>query len=481
MKWFALIDCNNFYASAFRLFEPWLIGQPVVVLSNNDGCVIARSAEAKALGVKMGEVYHLNKQKYQEQRIHIRSSCYAYFGDISNRVMAILMKYTDALEVYSVDESFIKFVGFDDTVNLKQHMENAIAEVLQCTSIPISVGIAPTKALAKVANKIAKKFPVQTNATHWINTDELRVKGLKWTEIQDVWGIGRQHTRKLVTLEERRAEQMPLFEENILKRSNVATAYDFTLQDDAFIRKEFSVVGLRLLHELQGKSVLDLEPVEDNDIMNCSRSFERPLSSLEDIRQQLASFVAHVCRRARKQNSLCTEVSVFIATGQFIEKKLYRTLRIRLPYCTNSTLEINYFAQKMLTAMFEPGYQYMKCGVTLMGLVPDSGVQMSLFTNRNERHPALMKVIDNINRKHGENTLLTAIQPKKTFNMRQNFMRPQWTTRIKDIMAVDGDTVSLKGNGTGMPVATVYPLTDYPGKRSVKDFEVLTIDIDKVS
>jgi len=480
MKWFGLVDCNNFYASAFRLFEPQLIGRPVVVLSNNDGCVIARSYEAKALGIKMGEVYHLNKERYDELGVVIRSSCYAYFGDISNRVMAILGKYTNAIEVYSVDESFLKFEGFDERYDLKTHMVKAIAEVLQCTGVPISVGIAPTKALAKVANKIAKKFPNETQSVHWINNDELRVKGLKWTEIHDVWGIGRQHTRKLISIEDRQATHAPLFEENILKRSNITTAFEFAQQTDEWVRAEFTVVGLRLLHELQGRSVLDLEPVEDNDIMNCSRSFQKPLGELLDIREQLASYAAHVCRRLRRQKSLCNELSVFVATSQFVDKKRYRALRIQLPFSTNSTLEINHYAQLILKGVYEEGYQYMKCGITVSRLVPESGVQMSLFLNRNEKHPQLMKAIDKINRKHGENTLMAAAQPKVTFNMRQNFMRPEWTTKIKDIMPVKCDTVATVGDGTGRPKVICYPIAHYPCPYKT-EIKVLTIDIDRVA
>lgn len=258
MKWFALVDCNNFYASTFRLFEPELIGKPVAVLSNNDGCVIARSYEAKALGIKMGEVYHLNKDRFQDMGVAIRSSCYAYFGDLSDRVMRILMKYTPEAEVYSVDEIFLKFTGFDDNIDLRAHMLAAIEEVRQCTGIPISVGIAPTKALAKVANKIAKKYAAELQSVHWINSEDLRIKGLKWTEIHDVWGIGRQHTKKLITLEDRKPERIPIFEENTLKRTNIATAYDFTLLDDAFVKKEFSIVGLRLLHEQAFTTVVEI-------------------------------------------------------------------------------------------------------------------------------------------------------------------------------------------------------------------------------
>jgi len=275
MVWFALVDCNDFYASTFRVFEPWLRGRPVIVLSNNDGCAIARSREAKTLGIKMAEVYHLNIQRYESLNVEVRSSCYAFFGNMSDRVMGILSKYTDGIEIYSVDESFLKFSGFDAHYDLKEHMAMAVAEVLQCTGIPISVGLAPTKALAKVANKIAKKFPQPTGDVHWINTDALRVKGLKWTEIHDVWGIGRRHTWKLLILEEREMQQTFLMDVSPLKLPKVTSAFDFTQLSEQFVRKEFTVVGERLHKELRGIRALDLEKEEANDNMNCARSLKR--------------------------------------------------------------------------------------------------------------------------------------------------------------------------------------------------------------
>ncbi|MGQ2984848.1 Y-family DNA polymerase [Flavobacterium sp.] len=481
MTWFALIDCNNFYASVFRVFEPWVMNSPIIVLSNNDGCTIARSYEAKNLGIKMGEVYHLNIERYKQLGVEIRSSCYALFGNMSDRVMGILSKYTDAIEVYSVDESFLKLKGFDEYFDVKSYMQQAVAEVLQCTGIPISVGLAPTKALAKVSNKVAKKFPELTGHVHWINTEELRVKGLKWTKIEDVWGIGRKHTWKLITLEEREVQTTPLMHVDTCRRKNIERAYDFTLLDRAFVRQEFTVVGERLHKELCGIQALDLEIEEPNDNMNCARSFETFLHKREDISEQLSSYVAHVCRRLRKQRRLCNQISVFIATSQFVNNKRHKDIRVKLPYSTNSQFEINYYAQAMLRAIYASGFSYVKAGVTLSKLVPDDTIQVSLFQNRNERHPKLMKVFDKMNRKYGENTLMAASQPQKTFNMRQNFMRPEWTCKIADVLEINMDLAHSIGNGTGIAKVINYAVKDYPPMIQEMEDNLFSVEMDNVA
>lgn len=479
--WFALVDCNNFYASVFRVFEPYLKDKPIIVLSNNDGCTIARNAQAKDLGIKMGEVYHLNIPKYQELQVEIRSSCYALFGNMSDRVMGILAKYTDAIEVYSVDESFLKLKGFDEYFDVKAYMQEAVAEVLQCTGIPISVGLAPTKALAKVSNKIAKKFPDKTGHVHWMNTDELRIKGLKWTKIEDVWGIGRKHTWKLITLEEREVQATPLVDVATIRRKNIESAHDFTLLARPFVRQEFTVVGERLHKELCGIQALDLEIDEPNDNMNCARSFETFLQKREDIAEQLSSYVAHVCRRLRKQKRLCNEITVYIATSQFLQNKRYKDIRVKLPYSTNSQLEINHYAQAMLRAIFLPGYSYVKAGITLNKLVPDDSIQVSLFQNRNERHPKLMEVMDKVNRKYGENVVMAASQPKKTFNMRQNFLRPEWTCKLEDVLVINMDSAKPAGTATGTPTVLNYALRDYDPATPPLRSGLWTINVDSVA
>lgn len=239
---YALVDCNNFYASCERVFNPKLRHVPIVVLSNNDGCVIARSNEAKELGVPMGAAAFEFRNLFQEKGIQVFSSNYALYGDMSNRVTTILKRFTPDIEVYSIDECFLKFKGFEK-FDLTEYCLKIRKEVLQCTLIPTCVGIAPTKALAKVANRIAKKFP-QLNGVYSIDSEEKRIKALKWLDIEDVWGIGRQFAKKL-------------------KTKGVYKAIQFTDLPDDYVRKEFSVVGLRLKKELEGVSVLELEEVSN--------------------------------------------------------------------------------------------------------------------------------------------------------------------------------------------------------------------------
>ncbi|MEI6185552.1 MAG: Y-family DNA polymerase, partial [Bacteroidota bacterium] len=235
---FALIDCNNFYASCERAFQPTLKNRPVVVLSNNDGCVIARSNEAKALGIPMGAPAFEYKDIFEKQNIFVCSSNYALYGDMSNRVMTILRDYSPEIEIYSIDEAFLKLTGFENHFNLNEYGKDMRYKVTKGTGIPISIGFAETKALAKVANKIAKKFPDRTGNVYVIDTEEKRIKALKWTRIGDVWGIGRKHCKRLEAI-------------------NVLTAYDFTLLKDDWIQRYMSIVGLRLKRELQGIPCLD--------------------------------------------------------------------------------------------------------------------------------------------------------------------------------------------------------------------------------
>ena len=283
---FALVDCNNFYASCERVFKPFLNGKPIVVLSNNDGCIVARSNEAKAIGIKMGVPLFEVKELVQQHNINVFSSNYELYGDMSNRVMNILATYSPEIEVYSIDEAFMRFNGFEKYFDLHSYGVEISEKVKLCTKIPISIGFAPTKALAKVANKIAKKFPERTQSTYVIDTEEKRIKALKWTKIEDVWGIGRQHAKRLNAI-------------------NVNTAYEFTLLNDAWVRKNMSVVGLRLKHDLMGISSIDFEDVKPKQNIACTRRFEKMYDKLEDISERVSTFSTILGEKLRKQNSHC--------------------------------------------------------------------------------------------------------------------------------------------------------------------------------
>ena len=419
---YALVDCNNFYASCQRVFEPHLIGKPVVILSNNDGCVIARSNEAKALGIPMGAPAFEYKKLFEQHNVFVYSSNYALYGDMSSRVMNILSTYTPEIEIYSIDEAFLKFTGFN-YVNLEEYGIQIQRTVTKNTGIPISVGFAPTKALAKVANKIAKKFPERTKSVYVIDTEEKRIKALKWTKIEDVWGIGRKHTKRL-------------------QAKKVFTAYQFTQLPDEWVRKEMAVVGLRLKHELEGKPTLNLEMPKSKKMIATTRSFEKPMTKRKDMAERVATFTASCAQKLRKQNSHCNMIMVFVHTNYFRkdQPQYSRNIVIKTDFPTNSTIEINHYAQIGLKAIFKEGYHYKKAGVIVMGLTPNSETQLSLFNTSNPKHQPLMSVIDQLNQSYGTNKIKFATQSLgRQWKMKQEKLSPSYTTKIKEIITIKAE------------------------------------------
>lgn len=415
---YALVDCNNFYASCERVFNPTLRKVPIVVLSNNDGCVIARSNEAKALGIPMGAPAFEYRKIFKEHGIKVFSSNYALYGDISNRVATILRKFTPDIEVYSIDESFLKFKGFEK-YDLREYCLKIRSEVLQNTLIPTCVGVAPTKALAKVANRVAKKFP-ELNGVHIIDTEEKRIKALKWLDIEDVWGIGRQFSKKL-------------------KSKGVNKAYDFTLLPDEYVRKEFSVVGLRLKKELEGKSVLDLEEVANKKNIATTRSFDTTYSDKEYLEERVSTFAATCAEKLRRQNSTCELVTVFIYTNRFNEthEQYFRSINVNIPYPTNSSIQIAKYAKKGLDLIFKEGFQYKKAGVIVGGIAPECEKQFNMFEDEPAHDRAAMRVIDKLNFKYGVKKLKLGSQAlDKTWKMRQDLLSPNYTTKWSDLLEV---------------------------------------------
>jgi len=416
---FALVDCNNFYASCQRVFEPHLRNQPIVILSNNDGCVIARSNEAKALGVPMGAPAFEYQKLFEEKKIFVYSSNYALYGDMSSRVMNILSTYTPEMEVYSIDEAFLKFKGFElfDLEALGLDMQR---KVTKGTGIPVSVGIAPTKALAKVANKIAKKFPERTKSVYSIDSEEKRIKALKWTKIEDVWGIGRKHAQRL-------------------RLKNVFNAYQFTQLSDEWVRKEMAVVGLRLKQELEGRPTLDLEVPKNKKMIATTRSFEKMYNRIEDISERVSTFTASCSEKLRKQQSHCNMIMVFVQTNYFRkdQPQYSRNIIINTDFPTNSTIDLNYYAQIGLKAIFKEGYQYKKAGVIVMGITPNNETQLSLFSSSNPKHQPLMSVIDKMNRSYGKNKIKFGTQClDRQWKMKQERLSKCYTTKIKEVIHI---------------------------------------------
>ena len=415
---YALVDCNNFYASCERIFQPHLIGQPVVVLSNNDGCVIARSNEAKALGIPMGAPAFQHKDLFEKNKVHVFSSNYALYGDMSNRVMTILSQFSPEVEVYSIDEAFLKFTGFED-YDLQDYGVQMRDRVQKWTGIPISVGFAPTKALAKVANKIAKKFPERTNGSYVIDSEDKRIKALKWTKIEDVWGVGRQHAKRLQAI-------------------NVKTAYDFTQLHDDWVKNKMSIVGLRLKRELQGESVLGLDLPKTKKNIATTRSFDKTIEDFDNLRERIATFASVCSEKLRKQKSCCHQIIIFIRTDRFKEERPYYFSRvITLPYVSNSAITLVQYATLALKSIYKTGLNYKKAGVIVCDLVPENALQLHLFDNENPKHKQLMQAIDLTNKKLGNTKIKLASQDiQRTWKMKQEKLSPRYTTSINEIFVV---------------------------------------------
>ena len=417
---YALVDCNNFYASCERVFQPQFVGKPVVILSNNDGCIISRSEEAKALGIPMGAPEFKVREQLQKNNINVFSSNYTLYGDLSKRVMNILRQFTPNVEDYSIDEAFLNFdgVSIDDYHDYGLQIRKRI---LKWLGLPVCVGIAPTKALSKVANRIAKKFPEKTGGVHVIDTDEKRIKALKWTKIGDVWGIGYRLTKKM-------------------KAVNINTAYDFIQpQYENFIKREMGVIGLRLRSELEGKPVLELEEaLETKKSIAITRSFKTKLSNLDDLKERVSTFATVCAEKLRKQNSCCYSVNVFLAKDP--HKTIGRTYFSRtetLSFATNSNLTISNLAIEILGKIYEPNQVYMKAGVIVTQLIPQDQKQLHLFEEENPKHQKLMEVIDQFHKKTGERKIRLGNQDlQHTWIMKQNHLSPNFTTNLNDIITV---------------------------------------------
>lgn len=416
---YALVDCNNFYASCERVFRPDLKSKPIVVLSNNDGCVIARSAESKLLGIPMGAPAYQYRDLFEKNSVAVFSCNFALYGDMSNRVMSILSQYSPNQEIYSIDECFLDFSSFPKE-KLNDIGLQICKQILQWTSIPVSVGFAPTKTLAKMANHIAKKFPERTNGVYVIDSDEKRIKALKWDKIDDVWGIGRRFSQRL-------------------NQMGVKTAYDFTMLGDNIVRKYMSVIGLKTLKELQGQPCLEMQQVQLKQSIAVTRTFEHPYTTFEQLRERIVSFATSCAEKLRKQKSCCSSVMVFISTNLCSENmpQYRQQVAVGMPFSTNSTIEIVKFATSILKHIYRNGYAYKKAGVIVLDVSQENPHQLSLFEERNMRHVPLMSAIDKINHEFGQSKIRLAAQDVgRVWKMRQESLSPRYTTSIDDVIRV---------------------------------------------
>lgn len=407
------MDCNNFYASCERVFDPSLDGRPVVVLSNNDGCVIARSNEAKALGIRMGVPAFQIKELVSAHRVAVFSSNYTLYGDMSGRVMSILAEEAPEIEVYSIDEAFIDLSGIQDPAAVGHSLTGRI---IRGTGIPVSLGIAPTKTLAKTANKFAKKYPGYRRVC-LIDSEEKRIKALQATKIGEVWGIGHR-------LAERLEEQ------------GVQTAYDFTQLPCSRVRKQMTVTGERIWKELRGIPCIDLESAPAPRKQICtSRSFGKMAEDFDTVSEAVATYAASCARKLRQEGSYAASLMVFIHTNNFREDlpQYWRNTVMHLPVPTADTLEIVHYAREGLRKIFQAGYRYKKAGVIITEIT--RGAQLGLFdtTDRLKRE-RLMQAIDRINGKHGRHVRLAAEGTGREWKLKQ--LSRHYTTDMNEIITI---------------------------------------------
>ena len=445
-----LADCNNFYCSCERVFRPDLTGKPVVVLSNNDGCVIARSEEAKALGYKMGDPFYQVKEKLEAEGVAIFSSNYTLYGSLSNRVMSMLSHYSPHIDQYSIDESFFEVDQsmaerfFQDNLKendtflnneslLHQYGAKISADVLRAVGIPISIGIAETKTLAKIGSKFAKKYKGYQGCC-LIDTDERRHKALSLFPIKDVWGIGRQISRKLDYM-------------------GIRTAAQFADKKESWVCSHFNITTVRTWKELNGESCISIEELPQKKSICTSRSFAgEGISDKDVVEEAVANFAVRCAEKLRHQGSVCQGITVFAWTSRFNENVPEYTIHdsLTLPIATNAQEEIVGAALSILRAKYpksmadsrpdrpDMSFHFKKAGVILWQISPDHPRQQDLFDPIDRsRQKALMEAIDAINRKNGYGTIRQAIQGTDCrFDLKREYMSKQFTTNIHDILKV---------------------------------------------
>lgn len=417
---FALVDCNNFYASCERVFNPSLKGKPIVVLSNNDGCVIARSNEAKALDIPMGAPYFKYADLFKNNRVVVLSSNYTLYGQMSHRVMQTLEQFSPDLEIYSIDEAFLRLV---DETSINSYARQIKQTVYQWTGIPVSIGIAPTKTLAKVANRYAKK-----NLPHEgffiLDDDNLREKILGNLPVQDVWGIGHQISA-------------------LLYRNGIRTAWELTCMDDNWIKKNLSVVGLRTVWELRGISCLSLEEAAPpKKTIICSRSFGAAVYQEADLAEALSTYVASAAERLRDQESLVSFLEVFLNTSRFKDEEYYgNSVHVTFPVPTDYTPFLIRYAKYGLNRIYRSGFAYKKVGVMLGGIVSNKAIQQDFFVENqvsDQRHRILMQIMDRANSKYGKDIIKLAAQGiKQPWKMKRRKCSDHFTTAWDDILKIN--------------------------------------------
>ena len=416
-KIFALIDCNAFYVSCERVFNPKLNNKPVVALSNNDGCIIARSKEAKALGIKMGVPLFKVKDIVERENVIVFSSNYTLYADMSRRVMNIISEFAPSIEVYSIDEAFIELT--DMNVDYESYVRQMRKVILQYTGIPVSIGVASTKTLTKVANHIAKDNESLEGVCSLVKHENLD-QVLEDTNVADIWGVGRQLSKKLIA--------NGIFNAKLLKNC-----------EDAWVRKMMSVNGLKTVSELREISCLDLEETSATRKSCCTtRSFGKPLVNLDDIEQAVTTFARRATERIRGENLTASTVSVFLRTNPFDRNRYYsNSSTTTLSYPTYDTMQIVKTALQLTKIIFRENYKYKKAGVLLSGFYEKGTETKDLFSEARYRSPKLMSAVDQINERYGSDTIqiATECQIGKWKQKRKNCTQ-SYTTQLDNVLLI---------------------------------------------
>ncbi len=420
----AIVDCNSFYASCERLFKPSLRNKPVVVLSNNDGCIVSRTDEAKALGIRMAGPYYQNKEEILKNNVAVFSSNYHLYGDLSKRVMDTLRLLAPVVEVYSVDESFLDLTGiasdklYEYSVFVKQTTE-------LWTGIPVSIGVAPTKVLSKVANRLAKKDKAGTQGVMILQTPDQQMEALERTAVEDIWGVGGANSKKL-------------------RMFNINTAWDLRNMNEEWVRKNMGgIVGVRLVKELKGIPCIEMkDPLTTKKMIATTRMFGKPVYELNELKEAVATYVARAAEKLRRQNSAAGSVSVFVVSsnnrnyGQY--EPSYRSTYILLSAATCLTNVLIAQVMPLVDALYNKGNKYIKAGIILGNIVPSDMIQFNLFEPpENTNAKKLMSVIDNINFSMCNDILKFASSgTKRDWKMRQEMRSNRFTTRWDELCVV---------------------------------------------
>lgn len=413
---FALVDCNNFYVSCERVFNPALEDKPVVVLSNNDGCIVSRSNEVKALGLPMGKAAFEVRDIFEKHHIEAFSSNYTLYADMSRRVIQTLFEFTPDIEIYSIDEAFLDLTG--KPVPLTEYGRHIQQTVRQWTGIPVSVGIAATKTLTKIANKLAKKSPKADGVLNLVDSPYLQ-KALQRIAVVDVWGVGFRTARKL-------------------NKAGIFTALDLSRADISWIRQKFGVEGVRTVYELRGIRCYPLQqnpPAKKSLVV--SRMFGKNVESIEELTEAVAVYAARAGEKLREGRQAAGVLTVFITTSRFIQKRYFNTAAVEFPVQTNDTAEIIQAALSVLKTIYRKGYVYKKAGVLLHNLVDENKVQGNLFDKADrEKSKRLMRAVDAINFRTNGSLQWAAEGIRRPWRAALNRKSPRFTTCWNELPAI---------------------------------------------